>query len=296
METELIKKLNRIRAFINVDKIIKGEKNSPADIRKYYVINDPAYRKFHSDHGFMHFRVSEKDGEKGNVYYQPDTVSKYVKSGDNVVELGPGQGANIFYLSGSRQDANWTGIDLLPPKRPKKQPNIRLIRGDYSDMRAIESESVNVVFGIETVVHSSDKDKVFKEVARILKPKGIFILYDYATQKAFSEYPKDFQTVIELISKCGACALIESDDEWEEHFSKNGFERVSKQDLGKKTLPDLHRLGLTARRVFDHDRRIKLVFGLLPKTLTNNALIAYLAEDCVKEDIFYYNEWIYRKK
>ena len=298
MESELKKKLERIEKFLNIGKIVDGEKNSPRAIRAYYRINGFAYRKFHSDRGFMHFRVSPNGKmEENDIFYQPDTVSGYIKPGAKVVELGPGQGANIFYLAKKHPDASFVGIDLRPPKLKKCAPsNVRLIRGNYEDMSEIESGTADVVFGIETVVHSSDKDGVFSEVARVLKPGGVFVLYDYATAKSFGEYLPYQQTAIELISKCGASAMLESDAMWDEHFSKAGLDKISKTDLADKTIPDLHRLALTARRVMDHDGRIRLVFGLMPRTLTNNILIGYIAEDSVKEHIFYYYEWIYEKR
>lgn len=298
MESELKKKLDRIQQFIKIDKIIKGEKNSPRAIRKYYKINKPAYKRFHSNRGFMHFRISKGDTIRENdVYYQPDTISSYIKSGATVVELGPGQGANIFYLSAKHKDATFTGIDLNPPKMPKNAPNnLKLIRENYENMDTIDSQSVDVVFGIETVVHCSDKDRVFSEIYRVLKPNGVFILYDYATVKEFNEYLPYEQTAIDLVSKCGAAARVESDLQWEKHFENGGFEKISKTDFGKNTLPDLHRLFITAKKIIDNDRRVKFVFRFLPKTFTNNILIGYIAEDCVKEGIFYYNEWIYKKK
>ena len=297
MESELKKKIERIKAFIKVDKIVSGEKNSPRAIKFYYIVNGVAYRKFHSDRGFMHCRVSKSGKfEDSDVCYQPDTVSKYIGEGTRVVELGPGQGANIFYLANKHPDATFIGVDLKPPKVPKKGPkNVRLIRGNYEDMSAVESGSADVVFGIETVVHCSDKDKVLNEVARVLKPNGVFILYDYATKKGFDEYQPYQQLTIDLVSKCGACARIESDAQWDEHFKNAGLTKISKTDLTKETLPDLHRLAMTARRVMDHPKRIKIVFGLFPRTFTNNILIGYLGEDGVREGIGYYNEWIYRK-
>lgn len=298
MESELYKKIERIKAFINTDKILKGDKNSIGRIRFYYFINRPAYRRFHSDRGFMHFRVSMSGKiEEHDAFYQPDTVSKLTPQGGKVVELGSGQGANIFYLCKKRPDASFVGTDLTPPKMPKPRPvNLRLLRCDYGNMSEVESGSADVVFGIETVVHCSDKDRVFSEVNRVLKKGGLFVLYDYATVKPFDENEPLAKLAIDLISKCGACARIEGDEEWEEHFEKNGFEKVSKTDYGKQILPDLERLERSARRVMDKDGRLKWVFRLFPRTFTNNILIGYLGADAFKEGIFYYNEWIYRKK
>lgn len=298
MKSELENKLERVKKFVNIDKLINGDKNSPAAIRAYYRINGAAYRRFHSDRGFMHFRVSKGDKiEENDIFYQPDTVMRHIPKSARVLELGPGQGANIFYLAGKRPDATFIGVDLKPPKIPKNSPkNIRLIRGNYADLSGIESGSVDVVFGIETVVHCSDKDRVFAEVSRVLKPDGIFILYDYITLKAFEEYKPYEQTVIDVISKGGASARIESDAEWDEHFEKAGFDKISKTYLSKEGIPDLHRLAHIAGRILDYNKRAKLVFRLLPRKFTNNIIIGYLAEDSVKEGLFYYNEWIYRKK
>lgn len=53
-------KIDAMSKFLNLDKIIEGEKNSHAQIRSYYRINHWAFRFFHSQDGFMHFRVSTK--------------------------------------------------------------------------------------------------------------------------------------------------------------------------------------------------------------------------------------------
>ena len=296
MESELKKKLERISSFINVNSLIKGDKNKIRDIRKYYRINKFAYKKFHSDHGFMHFRISQ-NGEylSSDVYYQPDTILKFISQNCKVVELGPGQGANIFYMCQKRNDASFIGVDLKPPKKPRRLKNLKLVQGDYSNLDFLEDNSIDLVFGIETIVHCSNKDKVFKEVNRILKPNGIFIVYDYALVKEFDEYQEYEKTAIELISKCGASALIESDSTWDKYFLNNNFEKISKKDFGQKIIPDLHRLSIISEKIMNHDKRIKISFGLLPTTLTNNILIGYIGEEVYKEGIGLYNEWIYKK-
>ena len=298
MASELRGKLERIEAFINIDNLINGEKNSNREVRRYFRINKPAYRRFHSDQGFMHFRIS-KNGkiEANDVFYQPDTVNNYIPEGANVLELGPGQGANIFYLCNKRPDVTFTGIDLLPPKMPRgKFKNLTLIRSDYSNMSYIESESMDLVFGIETIVHCSKKDEVFSEVNRILKKDGIFIVYDYATKKEYDEYQDYEKKAIDLISKCGAAARIESDSMWEERFINHGFDRVSKIDYAKEIIPDLDHLKEIASKIMDNDKRLKKTFRFLPVTMTNNILIGYIGVDCYKEGIASYIEWIYKKK
>ena len=154
---------------------------------------------------------------------------------------------------------------------------------------------MDLVFGIETIVHCSDKDRLFREVNRILKPNGVFIVYDYASVKPYEENEDYECKLLDLVSKCGASARIESDLQWDVHFKNCGFEKISKTDLGQAIIPDLHRLALTAKKIMDHDRRLRIAFAVLPRTLTNNILIGYLGEDCYKNRLAYYNEWIYKK-
>ena len=246
----------------------------------------------------MHFRISKSGKfEDNDIFYQPDTVASYIQNGQTVVELGPGQGANIEYLARKFPESSFTGIDFNPPKVKKATPkNIRYYKRDYSDLSMIESGGVDVVFGIETIVHVTDKERVFREVDRILKPGGYFIVYDYATGKEIGEYLPYQQTALELISKCGAAALIESEGQWNKHFTSCGFEILSIHNFAQETLPDLYRLERKASRILENKTRTKILFHTLPAQFVNNIVIGYIGYDGTKEGNGYYNEWIYRKK
>ena len=297
MTKNLAEKVARIESLIDVGPIVTGDHNSPKTIRTYYRINHFAYKLFHSDRGFMHFRVTK--GEKPapeDIFYQPDVISTYIASGARVVELGPGQGANIVYLANKNPEAEFIGLDLKPPKLRRKPANVTLYKQNYEDMAQIEDGTADVVFGIETVVHCSNKEKVFSEAYRVLKPGGVLIVYDYSLKKEFEEYDRTVQTAIDLISKCGASARIESDRAWNGHYAACGFEMVSNNDLGTEIMPDLYRLYKTARRIIDHRGRTKFVFRLFPDLFVNNIVIGYLGYDFYKEGNAFYREWIWKKK
>lgn len=87
----------------------------------------------------------------------------------------------------------------------------------------IPDASVDVVYGLETLVHCSDKEKVLREIYRIMKPGGVMVNYDYALSDRFETFDWHVQTAIALISKGGASAMIESLDEWNTHFTNSGF-------------------------------------------------------------------------
>ena len=295
-ESVLREKMEKIESIIDISKIIDGDANSVRKIKKYYRINDLAYRLFHSDRGFMHFRVSKGDKyTDDDILYQPNVISEYIPKNATVLELGSGQGANIAYLAKKHPDSSFIGIDLYP-KLPKDAPdNIEIHQHDYSDMPFIQSNSIDIVYGIETIVHCSDKKKVFKEINRVLKKGGILVLYDYTLSKEFEKLLPYEQKAMQIISKGGAAALIESLKSWTSYFKYAGFKEIKTTDLHKDILPDLKHLERGANRIMRKNSRIKLCMFLLPSTFVNNVLLGWLGYDAYNEGIGYYMEWIYKK-
>ena len=293
----LEEKINKIEKTIDISNIVNNETNSIENIKKYYSVNHLAYKFFHSKMGFMHFRVSKNaELRDDDIFYQPNTISNYIKKNATVVELGPGQGANIVYLAKKHPDSSFIGVDLKPPKIKKDYPkNIKYYKHDYSDLSFIETSSIDVVFGIETIVHCSDKKKVFNEVARILKKDGILIVYDYSLVHELNEYMPYEQTAIKIISRGGVSALIESNKTWKSYFKKCGFKEVSSENLNKYVKKDLKNLERKANHIMKKDLRIKLIFGIFPSLFVNNILIGWIGYDSCASNIGQYNEWIYKK-
>ena len=294
--SELLEKVKRLEIMLDTDRIIAGERNSAKDIQSYFKINRLAYRRFHSREGFMHFRVS-RDGafSDDDIYYQPETVSARIPPHSRVLELGSGQGANLLYLAERHPDSYFCGVDLSPAPLKRPPRNLRVLRRDYSNLSNFPDNAFDVAYGIETIVYSSQKDKVFSEVYRVLKPGGAFIVYDYALSRRYADFDPLTQKAIALISKGGAAALIESAEEWERYFTSNSFRFENVTDLSAETLPDLKRLAHKAGRILNHPGRTKAAFRILPRQFTNNIILGYLGYDSCREDVVRYQEWIARK-
>ena len=297
MLKDISEKVAHLRTLTDIDALTEGEKNSKRSIRSYFRINHVFYRRFHSEEGFMHFRVTKGESmTDADLYYQPDVVSRHIKPGARVLELGFGQGANLRYLAAKHPDASFTGVDLLPPEKKEFPENVTLIKGDYTSLPQLGSCSFDVIFGIETIVYCSDKVKLFKEMARLLKPSGVFIIYDYYLDRPFETFTEDERTAITLISKCGAGAMIEPREKWEGDMAKAGLRVESFEDLSKETLPDLERLARKAARVLeDHPRSARAMFRLAPRHFTNNVIIGYLGFDACRDGIMSYPEWVCRR-
>ena len=233
--------------FIDLEKVINGEKNSLEQIRHYFKVSHWAYKLFHSQDGFMHFRIS-KNGTftDEDIYHQPDAIAEYIKEGDVVLELGCGQGANLLYLAHGFPKSRFVGVDLIPLKKDQMPENVTIYEQDYSSIPQLADNSVDVCYAVETIVHNTDKEKIYREVHRVLKPGGVMIIYDYALAASYSTYDPKIQMAIALTSKGGSAAMFESLDELNTHYTNCGFEIEKITDYTQETLPDLKHLQRSA--------------------------------------------------
>lgn len=293
---QLHAKIDAMAKFLNLDKYIEGDKNSLDQIRSYYRINHWAYRHYHSQDGFMHFRLSENGCfTDEDVFLQPDSIAEYIQDGNVVLELGSGQCSNLMYLARCFPQTQFYGVDLFPLKRKDLPLNIKLFEQDYSDLSRFEDQSVDVAYAIETIVHNSDKEKIFKEVRRVLKPNGVFIIYDYATCDDYESYDPHLQKVIALLSKGGASAMIESLQQMNTHFTNSGLTLEKYTDYSQQTLPDLKRLERKAAKILTRPWLSKLLFWALPDQFVTNIIIGYLGYDSCNAHICTYQEWVLRR-
>ncbi|MBP5339523.1 MAG: class I SAM-dependent methyltransferase [Prevotella sp.] len=293
---KLHSKIDEMSKFLNLNKYIEGEKNSIDQIRSYFKINHWAYRRFHSHEGFMHFRIS-KNGcmTDEDSYFQPDRVSDYIKSNNTVLELGLGQGANLLYLAHSHPDVRFIGVDLIPREDMEIPKNVTIYKQDYSSIPQIPDNSVDVVYAFETIVHNTDKEKIFREVCRVLKPGGIFMVYDYAINQSLESYDPKTQMAISLISKGGAAALIESLDEWNTHFTNSGLTLESATDYAFEIRPDLKRLERKAAKIMKRPILAKIIFALFHEQFVTNIILGYLGYDANVAGVGSYVEWVVKK-
>ena len=293
---QLQAKIDYMSQFVDLEKFIKGDKNSQKQILSYYRINHWAYKKFHSQDGFMHFRIS-KNGvySDQDVYHQPNFISQFITENAKVVELGFGQGSNIVYLANRHPDAQFYGCDLERLKKKNPPQNICTFQQDYSTLPQFEDNSINVVYAIETIVHNTDKEKIYKEVYRILKPNGVFIVYDYALDADFDSFNLHIQKVIALISKGGAAAIIESLEQMHAHYTNSGLIIEQDTDYTREILPDLKRLEQKAGKIMQKQKLAKLMFRCLPEQFVANIILGYLGYDFGNGNVGSYHEWVLRK-
>lgn len=107
-----------------------------------------------------------------------------------VIEIGCGNGVQSLYIWQKFNPAKITGIDLsmanieiaLSEKLRLNADKVTFIVDDAQDMKNIPSESVDVLLNIESAFHYPDKTAFLKEVHRVLKPGGQFLIADILTK------------------------------------------------------------------------------------------------------------------
>lgn len=102
-----------------------------------------------------------------------------IKDGALVVDVGCFIGEKLWYLA-SRKEIQGIGTDIsMPAVQMAKKIDIYNLDFAVADLEKMPfaDNSIDVVFVFDVIEHLSDPNKGFSEVARILKPGGLFLLH-----------------------------------------------------------------------------------------------------------------------
>ena len=117
-----------------------------------------------------------------------DEILKNIKVKNlNILDIGCGCGGAAFHLINCHNASFVTGVDVEPlvistakdladKKGLSGKTEFKLVS---AGSMGIEDESVDVVFSKETFLHIADKEKLLKDIFRILKPNGIIAASDW---------------------------------------------------------------------------------------------------------------------
>jgi SAM-dependent methyltransferase len=94
------------------------------------------------------------------------------KKEERILDLGCGRGLYVRVIE--KYTDKVIGVDISE-KAIKKAVSKKVMYGDATDL-SFESDSFDKVYSLHTIEHIYDSRKFLKEVARILKPEGIFVL------------------------------------------------------------------------------------------------------------------------
>jgi arsenite methyltransferase len=156
-----------------------------------------------------------------------------LKKGDIVLDLGSGAGFDCFLAANTvGKSGKVIGVDMTPEMIEKARENAR--RGGYQNVefRLGEIEhlptadnSVDVIISNCVINLSPEKDRVFKEAFRILKPGGRLMVSDIIL---LNELPDSIKKSVAAYIGCVAGASLK--DEYLENIKAAGFKEVAVVD------------------------------------------------------------------
>jgi len=152
-----------------------------------------------------------------------------LKEGETVLDLGSGGGIDVILAAhrvGPKGKA--IGVDMtdemisLANKNATEAgvENVEFRKGDIEDL-PVEDGSVDVIISNCVINLAPDKDRVFSEAYRVLKPGGRFIVSDIITDGGLPDHVKD-----DLDSWAGCIAGAIDGGDYIEKLRRAGFTDV----------------------------------------------------------------------
>lgn len=300
----LQRKLNQVSKVFNIDKVL-SRGTTQKDIAKYYKTNIIPYLLFHNKDGFVHMGLSSSNYRTSeDVLEQPKLVAKYIDTlkATKVLELASGKGASSIYLAKKYTNVAFSGIDLpngqieVAKKNTKKLVNFDVYDGDYHNLSLFADNSMDIVFIIEALCHSDNKEIVAKEVNRVLRPNGVFIVIDGYLARPIINLTDTQIEAKKLTEKGMAVNNFEVYENVKTKIEKEGFTLEYEENATNRIMPNLKRFEQYASAmVFTFTPLGRILAALFPADFTYNAVSGYLMPNLLEEGVACYYITVFRK-
>lgn len=163
-----------------------------------------------------------------------------IRKGDTVIDLGSGAGNDCFIARNETgEDGKVIGIDFTPAMIEKAEANAQKLGYQNVEFRQGDIENIPVSENIADVIVSNcvlnlvpDKDKVFKEIFRVLKPNGHFSISDVVL---IGDLPEGLRKDAEMYAGCVSGAIQK--DAYLALIESNGFSDISIQKEKSINIP-----------------------------------------------------------
>jgi SAM-dependent methyltransferase len=152
-----------------------------------------------------------------------------LKEGETVLDLGSGGGIDVFFASKKvGPKGKVIGVDMTEKMIKKSREtakkygykNVEFRLGEIENL-PIENNSVDAIISNCVINLSPDKEKVFKEAYRVLKPGGRIMISDLVTEE---KLPDEIKKSFDAWAGCVAGALEKND--YLDKIRKVGFKNV----------------------------------------------------------------------
>lgn len=164
-----------------------------------------------------------------------------IKEGDTVIDLGSGAGNDCLVVRHETGSAGKVlGIDFAEPMVAKARKNAEKLGFNNVEFRYGDIEDMPVSDDLADVIVSNcvlnlvpDKQKVFSEIFRVLKPGGHFSISDIVL---VGELPETLGEDAEMYAGCVAGAIQK--ETYLGYVEESGFDNIALQKEKPIVLPD----------------------------------------------------------
>lgn len=164
-----------------------------------------------------------------------------IKKGDVVVDLGSGAGNDCFVARAETGEAGKViGIDFTEAMITKARENAERLGFHNVEFRQGDIEKMPVSANTADVIVSNcvlnlvpNKDNVFKEIFRVLKPRGHFSISDIVL---VGSLPSQLRNAAEMYAGCISGAIQK--ENYLDLIKNNGFENIKLQKEKAIIIPD----------------------------------------------------------
>lgn len=166
--------------------------------QNYYQSINKTYKKLFQKLLMLHypfFKQPNESLEDRQVNLTNHCVQRLGSLADKeVLEVGCGNGTQSLYIYEKYNPASMTGVDInagniqLAHSINGSHQNLSFMVDDAQQLSQIPDNSVDVLLCIESAFHYPDKNKFMKEMHRVLKPDGKFLIADILSRSYKNRY------------------------------------------------------------------------------------------------------------
>ncbi|UCG27675.1 MAG: methyltransferase domain-containing protein [Bacteroidales bacterium] len=162
---------------------------------RFYRMMNLFYIRFHNEYYMLHYPFFEN--EEDDLIQSQKNLTNHCLSkispvkGKVVLDVGCGNGIQGLHITEDHGPEKYIGIDILPENirianqliGENDNDNMVFHIDNAQDLVNIRDNSVDVVINIESALHYPNKMRFLKEIYRVLKPGGEFLIADVLTTK-----------------------------------------------------------------------------------------------------------------
>ncbi len=157
---------------------------------QYYDSMNSALKRLNNEYTMLHYPLYVKESD--SFFQAQKNLTDYCISllktlrNKEVLEIGCGNGVQALYINSNYGPMKITGVDLNASnieianleKERTETANVHFFVDDAQNLANIPSESIDVIINIESAFHYPDKTAFIREVCRVLKPGGQYLIAD----------------------------------------------------------------------------------------------------------------------